>query len=208
MRKKKIILIGAGGHATACIDAIESQSRFQIAGIVGVESEVGKRICDYEVIATDSHLSKLARSYPYALIAMGQIRSHERRKKMFELAQRAGFEMATVIASTSYVSRYARIQDGSIVLHGAVVNTGVTVGENCIINSSALLEHDVKIANHCHVSTGAVLNGSVSIGEGCFIGSGTVIKQGISIGSYSILGMSSSVKENLHSNSFVQNREL
>lgn len=208
MRKNKIILIGAGGHAKSCIDAIESQSRFQIAGIVGVESEVGKKICGYEIIATDSHLPQLAKSYSYALISVGQIRSHEGRKRLFEMAQSAGFEMATIIASTSYVSRHARIQAGTIVLHGAVVNTGTTVGENCIINSNALLEHDVKVARHCHISTGAVVNGNVSIGEGCFVGSGTVIREGLSIGSYSIVGMASSVIDSLHSESYVPNGDL
>ena len=34
MNKKKIILIGGGGHCKSCIDVIESNNMFDIAGIV------------------------------------------------------------------------------------------------------------------------------------------------------------------------------
>ena len=34
--KEKIILIGGGGHCRACIDVIEQEGRFTIAGIVDV----------------------------------------------------------------------------------------------------------------------------------------------------------------------------
>ena len=208
MKKKKIILVGAGGHAKSCIDAIESQSIFQIAGMVGTESELGSFVCGYEVIATDESISKLARSYRYALIAVGQITSHKYRKRLFEITQRAGFEMPVVISSTSYVSKYALVLNGTIILNGAVVNADAKVGENCIINSKSLIEHDVKVGNHCHISTGAVLNGNVSVGEGCFVGSGAIIKEGISIAPYSIIGMSTSIKKDFHSNLTSSKEEL
>ncbi len=38
MSKEKIILIGAGGHAESCIDVIEQEDRFEIAGLIGLEN--------------------------------------------------------------------------------------------------------------------------------------------------------------------------
>jgi len=35
MSKSEIILIGAGGHAASCIDVIEQQDKFQLAGLIG-----------------------------------------------------------------------------------------------------------------------------------------------------------------------------
>ena len=40
-QKKSILLLGAGGHARSCIDVIEEQGQYQIAGLIGVESERG-----------------------------------------------------------------------------------------------------------------------------------------------------------------------
>ncbi|MBI4309254.1 MAG: acetyltransferase, partial [Candidatus Omnitrophica bacterium] len=34
MVKKNLILIGGGGHCKSCIDVIESENKFKIAGIV------------------------------------------------------------------------------------------------------------------------------------------------------------------------------
>ena len=34
MKKKNIILIGAGGHAKVCIDVIESEKKFKIVGLI------------------------------------------------------------------------------------------------------------------------------------------------------------------------------
>jgi hypothetical protein len=70
-----IILIGAGGHAASCIDVIESDGRFRIAGLVGTAKELHQRFCGYEIIATDSDLQRLAREYRYALVTVGQIKS-------------------------------------------------------------------------------------------------------------------------------------
>jgi sugar O-acyltransferase (sialic acid O-acetyltransferase NeuD family) len=196
---KELVLIGAGGHAKSCIDVIESQRKFRISAIIGLEEEIGKKVCGYEVIGTDDMLPELAKTYQHALVAIGQISSPKIRRELFEKARNLGFVMPTIIASSAFVSVHARIQSGSVIMHGAVVNAGVQIGTNCIVNSKALIEHDSQVGNHCHISTGALVNGNVLIGEGCFIGSGSVIREGISIGSYSLVGMSNSVTSNLAS---------
>ena len=39
MSKPGLILIGAGGHARSCIDVIEQQGQYQIAGLVGLAED-------------------------------------------------------------------------------------------------------------------------------------------------------------------------
>ena len=34
MKRKNIILIGAGGHTTSCIDVIEATNKYKIIGLV------------------------------------------------------------------------------------------------------------------------------------------------------------------------------
>ena len=59
MSKADIILIGAGGHCHACIDVIEQHAQFNIAGLVGLPSELQNRHFGYSVIATDDDLPQL-----------------------------------------------------------------------------------------------------------------------------------------------------
>jgi sugar O-acyltransferase (sialic acid O-acetyltransferase NeuD family) len=197
MSKPKIILIGAGGHAHACIDVIEQHGQYQIAGLVGMSEEMHSRYFGYSVIATDDDLPQLAKDYQYALITLGQIQTPDHRMRLYQRATELGLQLPVIIAPSAHVSRYASIGSGTIVMHGAIVNAGARVGNNCIINTRALMEHDATVQDHCHISTGAIVNGDVNIGAGSFVGSSSIIKEGVSIGKYCLIGMGLSVRHNL-----------
>ena len=196
MSKPKIILIGAGGHAHACIDVIEQHDQYQIAGLVGKSEEMHTRHFGYSVIATDDDLPQLAKDYQCALITVGQIQTPDHRMRLYQQATELGFQLPVIIAAIAHVSRHATIGSGTIVMQGAIVNAGATVGKNCIINTRALMEHDATVQDHCHISTGAILNGDVHIGAGSFVGSGSVIKEGITVGKRCVVGMGLSVRHN------------
>jgi sugar O-acyltransferase (sialic acid O-acetyltransferase NeuD family) len=191
MNQPSLILIGAGGHANSCIDVIEEQGYYKIAGLVSLPEHMGTQQLDhgYAVIGTDNDLPRLAKIYQYAFISIGQIKNKEQRIHLYKKIVDHGFQLPTIIAPTAYVSRYATLGAGTIVMHGAIVNAGASVGDNCIINTRSLIEHDVNIGDNCHISTGAILNGGVKVGSGSFIGSSSVIKQGIAIGCNSLVGM-------------------
>jgi len=196
MSKPSVILIGAGGHAHACIDVIEQQGQYQIAGLVGMQEELHTQHLGYAVIATDAELPQLAKDYQYAFIAVGQIGSPDRRIRLYQQAIQLGFSLPDIIAPTAHVSRHATIGKGTVVMHGAIINAGARVGNNCIVNTRALVEHDTIVEDHCHISTGAILNGSVCVGAGSFVGSGCVIKDGITLGKCCLVGMGLCVRHN------------
>ena len=145
-------------------------------------------ICGYPVVGSDEELPFLLQETAQALVTVGQIRSPEIRIRLFELLKRSGGKLPGIVSPFAYCSKYAEMDEGTIVMHGAIVNAGAKIGANCVINSQALIEHDATVADHCHVSTGARVNGSVTIGKGSFIGSGAIIKEGILIGENVIIG--------------------
>lgn len=196
MSKPSLILIGAGGHAHACIEVIEQYGFYQIAGLVGTPEELNTLHLGYAVIGTDNDLPQLAKAYQHALITVGQIQTSDHRIRLYHQATTLGFQLPTIVAPTAHVSRHATICAGTIVMHGAIINAGVRVGNNCIINTRALLEHDTTVEDHCHISTGAILNGDVHIGAGSFVGSGSIIKEGVTLGKRCVVGMGLSVRSN------------
>ena len=207
MNKPGLIVIGAGGHAHACIDVIEQHGGYQIAGLIGMPDEIHDHHLDYSVIGTDSDLPELAKTISYALITLGQIRTPAHRTRLYKQAVSLGFQLTTIIAPSAYVSRHASIGAGTIVMHGAIVNAGASVGKNCIINSRALLEHDATVADHCHISTGAIINGNSVIGSGGFVGSGSIIKEGVSLGQNCLIGTGLAVRHDLPDNAqFARNK--
>lgn len=197
MSKPKLILIGAGGHARSCIDVIEQQGQYKIAGLVGLPEQRHTQQLGYVVISADDALDELSNSYQYALITVGQMQSAEPRLRLHRQATQCGFQLPVIIAPTAHVSRHAAIGAGTIVMHGAIVNAGARVGNNCIINTRALIEHDSKVEDHCHISTGVILNGNVIVGAESFIGSGSIIKEGVAIGKGCLIGMGITVRHKL-----------
>ena len=200
MSKLGLILIGAGGHAHACIDVIEQHGGYQIAGLIGMPDEMHDHHLGYAVIGTDTDLPELAKTIPYALITLGQIKTPAHRIRLYQQAVALGFQLPTIIAPSAYVSGHASIGAGTIVMHCAIVNAGASVGENCIINTRALLEHDATVADHCHISTGTIINGNTVIGSGSFVGSGSITKEGASLGQNCLVGMGLAVRHNLPDN--------
>jgi sugar O-acyltransferase (sialic acid O-acetyltransferase NeuD family) len=198
---KQLILIGAGGHARACIDVIETEKKYSIAGLVGRAEEVNDRIFMYKVLGTDSSLLPLAHEFKYGFIGVGQLKTPKLRIHLFEQGLAAGFVFPTIISPQAYVSPHAKIGEGTIVMHGAIVNAGASVGKNCIINSNALIEHDSIIGDNTHISTGAIINGGAEVGNGCFVGSRSVVSNCVSIGRNSFIGLGAKVKLSLENES-------
>ena len=191
---KNLILIGAGGHAKSCIDVIESQGEYNIVGLIDFKEKVGESLLGYPIIDCDENLPKHIIETNYFLITLGQIKSAQRRKEIYEYAKSFGAKFATVISPRAYVSKYAKIGEGTIIMHDALLNAGVELGENCIVNTKALLEHDVKVSNHCHISTGTILNGDVKVKDESFVGSNSTIVQGVEIPEKSFIKAGSLVK--------------
>lgn len=192
-----ILLVGAGGHALACIDVIEAQGRFCIRGLLGSPAEKGGQRLGYPVLGSDEDLPALAQPGSHALVCVGQIKTPEPRMRLFARLRELGYTLPAIVAPTAWVSPHARIGAGSIVMHGAIVNAGAEVGENCIINTRALVEHGARVGDYCHVSTGALLNGDVEVGAGSFIGSGSQLKEGVRVGQRCIVGFGATVFSNL-----------
>jgi len=186
---RPIILVGAGGHAVSCIDVVEEQGEFRIAGLVASSDEVGSEVLGYAVIGDNDSLREIFSSTASALVAVGQIKTAAPRVRLFEQLQGIGYHLPVMVSPRAYVSRHARVGAGTVVMHGAVVNANAIIGSNCIINSHALIEHDASIGDHCHVSTAAVVNGGVHVGERTFLGSCSVVREGASIGDEAFVAM-------------------
>ena len=184
---KPLLLIGGGGHCHSCIDVIEATDVYWIEGVVQPKVSSGL-VMGYPVIGSDDELPQLIKGSKLVFITVGQIKSSETRIRLFDLLKNLDAEFPVVVSPRSYCSKYAVLGEGTIIMHGAIVNAATKIGINCIVNSQALVEHDAEIGNHCHISTGARINGNVSIGKGSFVGSGAIIKEGVRVGENVIIG--------------------
>jgi sugar O-acyltransferase (sialic acid O-acetyltransferase NeuD family) len=209
MVREKLILIGGSGHCKSCIDVIQAEGRFDIAGIVENPNyregnapfpgndNPGYQVSGYQVIGTDDDLPELIREYKNALITVGQIRNADIRIRLFNLVRSLGGVLPVIISPNAYVSRSALIGAGTIVMHHAIVNAEARIGVNCILNSGSLVEHETAVGDHCHISTYAVLNGQCRVGNRTFVGSRVVLSNNTNIGDDTVVSAGSIVMHSL-----------
>jgi sugar O-acyltransferase (sialic acid O-acetyltransferase NeuD family) len=146
-----------------------------------VPEKKGQTVLGYPVLGGDDEVAKYVSSNAEFLITVGQIKSAEVRKKIYNNLVALKAQFATVVSLRAYVSQHAKIGAGTIIMHDALVNAGAVVGAQCIINTKALIEHDAKVSDFCHISTGAIVNGNVTVQESVFLGSQAVTLQGITV---------------------------
>ena len=201
---KPLILVGGGGHCHSCIDVIEAAGIYQIAGVVQPEIS-SDLVLGYPIVGNDNDLPRLLENSESALVTVGQVKNPAIRIRLFNFLKELGAELAVVVSPNAHFSRHSVMGEGSIVMHGAIVNANVQIGRNCIVNSQALVEHDVVINDHCHISTGALINGNVTIGRGSFVGSGAVIKEGVKVGENAVIGAGQDVLQDVPNFAMMKN---
>lgn len=194
--KRPLILIGGGGHCKSVIEVAESAD-YEIKGILDMPDEVGKDVLPgHKVIGTDDEIPQYVEECDF-IITVGFIKNPALRIKLYNKVKAAGGRLATIIASTAHVSKYAELGEGTVIMHHAFVNAGAKIGDNCIINTFVNIEHDAEVGNQCHISTGTMVNGECKIGENCFIGSQSVCANCIEIASDIIIGAGSVVRKSI-----------
>lgn len=181
---ERIILIGGGGHCKSVIDVIELQNRYEIVGIVDKKELIGQDVLGYKIIGCDDDLEALFATCKNAVITVGQIKSNEARVRVFDKLKNIGFNLPAIISPLAYVSKHSFVDEGTVVMHHALVNSNAKVGKNCIINTKALIEHDAVVEDNCHISTGAVVNGGAVVKKDTFYGSNATSKEYVEVSGF------------------------
>ncbi len=191
--KPNIILIGAGGHCVSVIDVIEQEDKYNILGVLDSKKNEDN-VLGYPVLGGDELIPNLVNDNNYFLITVGQIKSYSIRQTIADNLKINKGKLAIVVSPLAYVSKHASIQDGSIIMNGAIVNAKSKVGKHCIINTKSNIEHGAIIGDFCHISTCAVVNGDSAIGKGTFLGSNATVSNGITIEENSVIGAGEFIK--------------
>ncbi len=190
---EQILVLGHGGHARSLIDILERENKYQIEGYV-INDNVIDGSMDYPVIGTDEDLEHLYQNgIRNAALGIGYLGKAELRERLYVKLKDIGFHMPVICDPSAIISEHAKIEEGSFIGKGAIINSDVTVGKMCIINSGAIVEHDCQIGDFSHISVGSILCGGVYIGRASFVGANSTIIQEKTIGKNSIIGAGSVV---------------
>ena len=185
--KNNIVLIGGGGHSLVCYDVICQNQNLNLVGFVDIRSDVVLKKIGCKYLGNDDNLGELIKKRFLFFVSVGQIKSPNKRIEIYNKVKKMGGNFIVLISKFSYVSPYASIDEGSIVMNGSVINSKTKIGKNCIINTNTVIEHEVMIESNVHIAPNATILGNVKIKEGTFVGAGAVIREGMTIEKNSII---------------------
>ena len=183
---RKLVIWGAGGHATVVADIVRLGGRHEIAAFMD-DSPSGRDgdLLGVPIICQREKLKSVLREgLCDIIIGIGDCAT---RLRLGAVAKEMGFRLATAIHPQAVVASTAKIGAGCVIAAGAVVNPGVVLGENVIVNTSASVDHDCVVEDGVHICPGAHLAGNVTVRRGVWVGIGATVIEGVEIGKGSMI---------------------
>ena len=199
---KRVIGIGAGGHAKGVLEILRNDPDVELAGMLDANEQLwGKQFFGLPILGGDVLLKNLVQQgVDHAFIGVGTTGNTKPRQKLYDLAKNMGFDFVSAIHPSAVISPSAQIGAGVAIMADAVVNSDARLGNNVIINTRSVVEHDCVIGDHAHIATGALLAGGVVVGNGSHVGIGACVRQGIRIGNDAVVGAGAVVVDDVADN--------
>jgi sugar O-acyltransferase (sialic acid O-acetyltransferase NeuD family) len=196
--KRKLLLIGAGGHCRVILDLLLQVKEYEIIGIIDLKERVGDKVLGVPVIGTDQDLPKfLKKGIRSCFISAGSVGDPGLRMRLHAFARKAGLTFPNLIHPSALISPRVSLGSGNYIAPGVIINVNARIGDQCIINTGAVIEHDCELGDFVHISSGAVLSGGVKVGSCSHVGTGSCVIQYLKIGAKTVIGAGSVVTKDI-----------
>ena len=186
--KKRVAIIGAGGHAKVVASILIAQGHHIIGFYDDDSQKWGESILGIPIIGSVSELTSV--TCDGAIIGVGDNKTRK------QLAERMDLDWITAIHPFSWVHPDVSIGVGTIVCAGSIVQPGAKIGNHVILNTRASVDHDCVVGDYVHISV-AHLAGAASTDEGAFLALGSTVLPGLNVGAWAHLGAGSVATKNI-----------
>lgn len=185
---RNVYLLGAGGHASVLLDLLLLLG-IPLKGVVDRLMKTGDSWQGIPVTGDDeTFLRTVAPEEAVLVNGLGANPDCGPRNRLYDLFKENGYTFLTLSHPSAVLSKRTVLQEGTAVMAVAVLQSGVSIGENVVVNTRAAIDHDCTIEKGAFISPGATLCGNVLVREGAFIGAGAVLLPGVEIGAWSVIG--------------------
>ena len=169
MSKEKLLLIGAGGFGRMVAE--QAMFRYDCA-FVDDGQPVGAEICGIPVVGGLADLPELRKEYGLLVVGIGNNRF---RAQVYEKAKALGFAFPNIVAPSAYISPYAKLGCGCVVLQNACVQNGTSVGNGVLLNAGTEVHCDAAVGDYALIYTNSVIRTGATVGSFARIGSNCTI---------------------------------
>ena len=169
MSKEKLLLVGAGGFGRMVAELAMLQYD---CAFVDDGQPVGAEICGIPVAGGLADLLELRKEYNLLVVGIGNNRF---RAQVYEKAKALGYAFPNIIASSAYISPYAKLGCGCVVLQNACIQNGASVGDGVLLNAGTEVHCAATVGNCALIYTNSVIRTGATVGNFARIGSNCTI---------------------------------
>ena len=169
MSKEKLLLVGAGGFGRMAAE--QAMLQYDCA-FVDDGQAVGTEICGIPVVGGLADLPELRKEYGLLVVGIG---NNKLRAQVYEKAKLLGYDFPNIVAPSAYISPYAKIGCGCVVLQNACVQNGASVGNGALLNAGAEVHCDATVGGYTLIYTNSVIRTGAVVGSYARIGSNCTI---------------------------------
>lgn len=208
---KKVIVVGAGGHAAELVDymmhinaisIVQKEKEWEIVGLID------DSVANYE-------------AYAYEFPFLGKIKDHvvqqevryimgianmKYRKVIIEQLLQKQAAFITIIHPTALVSPTAKIGIGCVISHNVSVGPKAVLKDFNLINSRCTIGHDTTIGSYNFLAPQVVTGGFAVLGDENFIGTNGVVLPAITVGDRNTIAAGMIVDKNVQNDAIVFHR--
>jgi sugar O-acyltransferase (sialic acid O-acetyltransferase NeuD family) len=182
--RRRVMLLGAGGHASDVLGAIE-------------RINLGAPVWDVIGIADDSKVPKLERFVTRNIPFLGTIEEAlsrhpdveflatvgfpAGRRLVAERAEHAGCRAATLVDPRAIVAPSVEIGAGSVIMGGSYLSALVGIGRHVYVSGLVVVGHDTTVGDYSSLMPGAMICGDAMLGSDVLVGANATVLQGARI---------------------------
>ncbi len=186
--RKRVAILGAGGHGRVVLDILLQARRHQVVGFLDSNADIhGRRIDGIPVLGPIDELARLANEHGITgiIIAIGD---NGTRRGLAREVQRLGLELISAIHPSATIAHNATIGRNVVIAAGVVVCANCQIGDSVILNTGCIVDYQSMIGEGSHICPGVRLAGRVKVEPGVFIGIGATVVPRVTLGCESIIG--------------------
>lgn len=169
MSKEKLLLVGAGGFGRMVAERAILQYD---CAFVDDGQPAGAEICGIPVVGGLAKLQELRKDYGLLVVGIG---NNQFRAQVYEKAKALGYGFPNIVAPSAYISPYAKLGCGCVVLHNACVQNGASVGNGVLLNAGTEVHCDATVGDYALIYTNSVVRTSATVGNFARIGSNVTV---------------------------------
>ena len=159
MSKEKLLLVGAGGFGRM----VAEQAMLQYdCAFVDDGQLVGVEICGISVVGGLADLPELRKEYSLLVVGIG---NNQFRAQVYEKANALGYGFPNIVAPSAYISPYAKLGCGCVVLQNACVQNGASVGNGVLLNAGTEVHCDAAVGDYALIYTNSVIRTGATVGS-------------------------------------------